>query len=925
MIAVCMAGAQAQGQGTAGALEEVIVTGTQIRGIAAPVGSVSQTLSREDVELSPAMTVTDMLQTIPEVSALGGVMFEGGVNQQNANRNAAAKRTTNLRGLGPGATLVLVEGQRPAVNGAGYAFFDLDTIPAIALSSVAVVADGASAIYGADAVAGVVDLRLRRNFEGQETGLRYDTVDGTNARMLTHILGSSWDEGNLVLAYELNDREALSAADRSDIVTDDWSAYGGNVSGVFANPGNIAVGTGMGMGMGASTYYPIPAGQDGQNLLLSDLAAGAPRRQDSWLADQVMPAIERHSVLGSLRHRLNDNIELDLLGWFSQKQVEDLGGGLEESVLVPSTNPFSPCNPAKDPSGNPGINCAAPISVIYSMINDLSEDERLTQTNAFVAAGLNFNLTEQWSGEFKLSYGLNAENSIEATYNRNHILRAAGNTIDGTTKPATLPFFNPFCDGDAYACNDQAIFDYIAAEDRIDLEARQSRLSVRADGPLGNTNVRMAVGGEYRTEELDDVQLNASTTSSPSVYSENPNFTERSVSAVFAEMYVPLLEDKLELSLAARHEDYDDFGTSTNPKLGLNWSPIDNVRIRASYGESFRAPQLWEKQRKLSFIRPFSRFPAAFYGFPGQDPLQMIFTSGGGGPDLGPEEAVTYSFGVDFTMESGFDATLNFYQIEIVNVIEQSLSQIGVPQTIAASPTFDQFYDYNPLWYPDRADMSQAEYDALVTALLNNPIAAGDPAMPLDRIVIVGSGAPDNIATLQTPGVDLRLSQRWDTERGQYWASFWASYIDKFEKSAAPGFPAVDRVNQMGQPMQFTARTQVGWNRGPFTAAAFVNYTNGYFLTDENTFARTLPGVDPSFREIDALTTLDFTFHYSTQNRPSGDLLDGVSLNVSVQNVTDEPPPLALNVQLRPVLYDPINAGAALYGRRLSINLTKLW
>ena len=177
MIAVCLAGAQAQGQGTADAVEEVIVTGTQIRGIAAPVGSVSQSLTREDMELSPAMTVTDMVQNIPEVSALGGTVFSGGVNQQNANRNQAANRVTNLRGLGPGATLVLVEGQRPAINGGGYVFFDLHTIPAIALSGVTVVADGASAIYGADAVAGVVNLQLRRNFEGQETVLGSEPVN----------------------------------------------------------------------------------------------------------------------------------------------------------------------------------------------------------------------------------------------------------------------------------------------------------------------------------------------------------------------------------------------------------------------------------------------------------------------------------------------------------------------------------------------------------------------------------------------------------------------------------------------------------------------------------------------------------------------------------------------------------------------------
>ena len=462
--------------------------------------------------------------------------------------------------------------------------------------------------------------------------------------------------------------------------TDDWSAYGGGHSGVFANPGNITV------GLRVPTHYPIPSGQNGQNLLLSDPTAGAPRRQDLWLGDNGMPAMKRHGVLGSLRHRLNDNLELDLLGWLNKKNVDDIGGGLEESVSVPSTNPFSPCNPGKDLSGNPDIDCAEPISVIYNMINDVPENDQLSVTNAFLSAGLNFDLSAEWSGEFKLSYGLNAENSTSATYNRNHLHRAAGYTIGGTTKPDVVPFFNPFCDGDAIGCNDPATIDYISTGDWADLEMEQQRFSVRADGPLGSSNVRMAVGAEYRSEDLEEQQFNTSTSSSPDAVAVQTNLTSRNVSAVFAEFYVPLLDDSLETALAARHEDYNDFGTTTNPKIGLNWSPTDAVRIRGSHGESFRAPQLWEKQRKITFIRPFSRFSDTYYGLPdGNDPLQMIWTSGGGGPDLGPEEAKTYSLGVDFTLESGFDASLNLFRIETVGLIEQSLSNIGVAQTLISS------------------------------------------------------------------------------------------------------------------------------------------------------------------------------------------------------------------------------------------------
>lgn len=206
---------------------EIVVTGTRLRG-SGPVGSAVTVVDRQAIERSGYATTQDIAQTIPQ--NFGGSPNEGngaGSFNSDSGFNTAAGSSINLRGLGTGSTLVLLNGDRPPLGGFSGVFSDVSMIPASAIERIEIVADGASAIYGSDAVAGVVNIIPRLNFTGAETKLRIGTADGDSQDIVaSQLIGTRWSGGQAMIAYEYYHRTRLAAADRA-YATDDLRNYGG--------------------------------------------------------------------------------------------------------------------------------------------------------------------------------------------------------------------------------------------------------------------------------------------------------------------------------------------------------------------------------------------------------------------------------------------------------------------------------------------------------------------------------------------------------------------------------------------------------------------------------------------------------------------------------------------------------------------------
>ena len=200
-------------------LEEVLVTGTYIRGVP-PDSSPLTVYDREEIVRSGVGTVDQFLRKVPQNFAIvDGATSEGNLNNSESGKNMSRGTAINLRGLGPGATLTLLNGHRLAPSGLDGSFVDVSMIPLSAIERIEVLTDGASALYGADAVAGVVNFILRDDLSGAETGLRYgDTTQGGGTeRAITQLFGHSWDTGNGMLLYENYDVDSIRAADRDFI------------------------------------------------------------------------------------------------------------------------------------------------------------------------------------------------------------------------------------------------------------------------------------------------------------------------------------------------------------------------------------------------------------------------------------------------------------------------------------------------------------------------------------------------------------------------------------------------------------------------------------------------------------------------------------------------------------------------------------
>jgi iron complex outermembrane receptor protein len=309
--------------------EDIVVTGTRIRG-AAPAGANVIGLNRQDIEQSGRTTVQDVLQSLPQVFPGS----QGELTQLNSvapGGNFALGSSVDLRGLGSDATLTLLNGRRLAPAGLG-TFVDISAIPLAAIERIDVLADGASATYGADAVGGVVNVLLRRELDHPETTIRFSMGDGTSEQGLSHVFGQSWRGGSFIAGYEYRHRDSLTAADRDFAANTDLRPFGGsNFSRTPSSPGNI-------LQVGATPMLlGIPAGQNGLTLTQADLIAGL-NVQNGNEGAFLLPDQESHSLFASVRHDLNDRVALffDILG--SQRDAHAEKVQLGGTVPVPETN-----------------------------------------------------------------------------------------------------------------------------------------------------------------------------------------------------------------------------------------------------------------------------------------------------------------------------------------------------------------------------------------------------------------------------------------------------------------------------------------------------------------------------------------------------------------------------------------------------------
>ena len=874
-----MGAAQAQ-QASTDELAEVVVTGSRIRGVTS-AGTEPITLTRENLLDSGLATTSDLTRALPQVINLGADESRlGGAQDGAANTTRIAG--INLRGIGNEATLLLVNGRRIASAGVIKALSDPNVIPAAAVERLEVVVDGASAIYGSDAVAGVVNIITRRNFKGAETSLRYGTADALNQKVFSQTFGSTWNGGSLFFALEHNSRSSLSGADR-DFASYDRSARGGSdARSTLASPGNILNGT---------TRYPLPAGS-GVGLTPAQLVAGTANRFDDGRYNDLLPEQKRDTVFLDARHRLG-RWEFWYQGFYTKRNFVDHVAPASGQLRVPNTNAFFVAPAALGP--------VTFVNVEYRFLAEDANPRLVGYENAQQnAAGVSVDLGHDWRAEGSVSLSANT-----GFQNRGAITNGAALTAAlASSVPATA--FNPFGNGTYNVSSNPALVDLIIANRDTTAHSIERDYVVSGDGPLATLpggKLRLAVGVE-RHEARFRQQLDANNVlasgATVTKYVNNP----RSYNSQYAELFVPLIgadnamagARKLNLSLAVRRDDYSDWGDTTNPKYGLTWMPLDSLTLRASYGTSFRAPSLVDTSEQIHniFIQNVT------------DPLGVggvtrgIFHNGGRAT-LQPEEAKTWSFSAEWRSAGalqGLSAGASYYRVDYDNRIDV------VPATaLTAASVYAPYI----IRRPAASDVAgTAAFNALVAAFLANPDLQS-PVEPISNINVIVDGRRANLGGMKQDGVDVNLAYEFSNSAGKWRLGLDAAKILKLERSVAQGLPFTDVLDTFGNPVDLRMRGSAGWSNGPWSALAFVNYVGSYLNT----------AITPN-TDVRAYQTVDVNLNY----RYAGDqtLFKGTTVSLAVQDLFNGDPPVVLNGT---VSWD--NQNVSPIGRMVSLTVAKSW
>jgi iron complex outermembrane receptor protein len=902
----------------------IVVTGTRIEGIA-PVGSAVIPVSREEIERLGVSTTTDALRKLPQIVNFGGSNDQAGGSQiQNTSLNSFFAKAVNLRGLGSPATLSLVNGHRVSPQGANGQLFDADNIPGIALERIEVVADGGSAIYGSDAIAGVVNYILRRPENLIEAQARVGFADSVEEYIGSVALGHEWNTGGIFLAYEYQDRTALEAGDRPDLYDSDLSQYGGGLSPIFSNPGNVQFAPN-------APAYGIPSGQDGTGLTLGDLTTSV-NRQNQWLGSDAVPATDRHSVVGTLRQNLGDFVTFNFDGFFSKKSYVFQGQAVNATLLVPSNNPYSPCNPAAA-DDSAALDCPADgtLRVPYSFINDLGPQTNEGYEQLWsVSAGVDVELSSAWNANLVGYYSENhGESRNTDQINANGLNRALGAIVNGTAKPADVPFFNPFCDGSQFDCNADSTLALFSASTLLISDYELYGATASVSGSLfhiAGGDVKLAVGGEYHHDYLfGNGQYSNTRSNTVAEFGGIPVDNTREVVSAYAEVFVPLFGgenarsglEELELSAAVRYDDYSDVGSTVNPKFGINYSPTPGLRFRGSYGTSFRAPTLVDvNQYATAGFLPRVNSGAAVGLDPANGSFSYLYPIGGN-PNLKPETAETWSVGLELSPEliPNVNFAVTYYNILYEDKVDVAAYNAPIG-AVLNSGQYDDFIVFNPVYFPDQATLTLDEFVDYY-----NTITA-DPRLPVlgvvdpQTLIAIVDARRNNSGVVKTDGLDIMFNLSIPGDWAEFRIGAQANYVFSYESSPVPAAPLIDQVNNFGYPARFAGKLELGIDMGGFSASAFVNHVNSRTITRDY-----LPAAVPDeYQNIDPYTTVDLTLGYRFEDTNSA-LTDGLGMSVSILNLFDADPPLVVNAGDRPIRFDPSYSSSL--GRFISFQLSK--
>jgi len=860
-------------------IEEVIVTGSRIKRADLDSASPVTVMTREDFEWKGVTDVGYLLQRMPGMagSPIGTTTNNGG--------NGSVQ--IDLRGLGAIRTLTLVNGKRTVDGG------DYQTIPATMIDRVEILKDGASAVYGADAVAGVVNIITRTDYEGvtlEAYATDFFDMDSGAQQSYNFIAGKSFDGGNFMFGAEFVDQEEAYQSDAPwDYFQDSYFIYPQGCESQITAPWD---------GTASGGCYPvgssrIPESRIGFLTQGTYMAPGGVltphdgRTYNYAPVNYIQTPYERTNVFAQLNYEVFDGVQLAAeLRWNDRTSAQEL-------APQPYNSPTDPAyNGVFNGTAYSGIseqnyylrqsidayNAANPGNTLaYEPVRDARRrmvettrrfEQEVDQTQINISLAGEFNdiawdvyFNRGWRDRTDLDFGQFSGPQLSNAMGPSADLDGDGqpecyqDVADPSSIVAGCVPLNFF--GGAGAVT-QAMIDYVAIDlvDTFEQEQYQYGFSLSGNafelpaGPMG-----WAVGYEYRKEDFSyspdsGKQLDAVTGNTGA-----GTYGGYSSDSVYGELFLPLFDNgtqSLDVTAGVRWDDFSTFGDDTTYQLGIEFRPTATLKVRGTVGEVFRAPSIGESFGGQVDSFPTYLDPCAQTPLPAgcaQAAVQLdtqVLARVGGNPNLLPEEGDTLTVGVVWTPDfdfGDFSVVVDYWE----NELEGRISSLGVNYILN-----DCYVDGN------------ANSCALVTRRSDYSIA---------NIL----NAPLNVATSDASGVDLEIKSAFSTDFGDFEAELiWARYLE-FDRQAFPGDAKDDQVGRYNGEAYAEDKINytLAWRRGDWT----VSYLGEYIgeLEADVSFL-------PVTQDIDDQLYHDLTVIYDL-----GDT--GFRFSGGVTNVTDEEPP----------------------------------
>ncbi len=834
-------------------LEAVSVVGSRIRRKDETAASPVFTMERNEIESTGVVSVGELLQELPSV----GSSF-------NATGSAGTSHGTsslNLRNLGANRSLVLVNGRR-WVNGAGTRgfrdFVDLNTIPLAAVERVEVLLDGATAIYGADAIAGVVNIITFSDFDGMKLSSYVGSTDKGDG--FTHnedfLWGKSGDWGSALVSATIASNKDILAGDRDFSRAPLQGLSRNTPAGRFRNSNAVD-------GFGTNAFVRDGSGGYRLDVPATDVYNETP---DTTL---VGPS-DRKGVYGQLRFHLGDSATFVTEGLFNSRESSQrfpastprIRGG--DGMMIPVDHPY---NPFGVPFQGTGTNFE-----VVRMITELGPRINKQNVNTMrLAAGFEGDFSNGWSWNTFYTYAQNkAKWTSTNQIDLDKVALALGPN-DRCAANACVPL-------DIFGTITPEMADYIRANGVDRNGTKQHDFTANLTGDLfalpagmlafaAGIEYRKEIGfdkpGAYFNEEPQFITYDRKTTSAPRL----PTRGSYNLKEAYVEFSVPLLADLpmvkyLELSAATRHSRYSTFGGTTNSKLGLVWRPWDDLMVRTTWAQGFRAPSINElyagmRQTNLPANDPCNGGGAGKPGCAGvPDGYNQANYSGGsihstvgGNPDLSPETSVNRSTGFIYTpgFAKGLSWSVDWYDIDL----KEAISSFGSQNLLNLCANTGQ-----------RCNLVRRDTSGEIINLTDGPI---------------------NLNRLRAKGVDTTLRYQLPKQAvGNIDLMFNAAYLTAFDRYDTLPNGEVRVARRAGKSdiaresfPRWKANTSIEWSRDAWSANWSMHYIGN---TDE--------GAAPGYGRIPAQLTHDVWAGYRLKAQP-------VTFTLGVQNLFDKDPPLS--------------------------------